>query len=243
MRTQTRTVLAVLALSVLVALAGCADSGSNGPAEGPSAEDIQAEATAAMENVSSAAFTMDMTVDSDQGSLSLQSDGVMDIDNKRMRMNMSLESQGQTIELTQYIIDQTAYQQVDGQWQSSDVSGQDIWAEGNQLTMQQQMLENSTVEVTGNDTVDGNEVWVVSIEPSDEAIQQFLTGTGTGITENMDIESISFTQYVDTDTYHVRKLDLSMDTTMQGESATMEMTMTFSRFDESFDIELPSGAR
>lgn len=243
MRTQARTVLAVLALSALVALAGCADSGSSGPADGPSAEDIQEEATAAMEEVSSAAFTMDMTVDSDQGSLSLQSDGVMDIDDKRMRMNMSLESQGQTIELTQYIIDQTAYQQVDGQWQSSDVSGQDIWAEGNQLNMQQRMLENSTVEVTGNDTVDGNEVWVVSIEPSDEAIQQFLTGTGTGVTENMDIESISFTQYVDTDTHHVRKLDLSMDTTMQGESATMEMTMTFSRFDESFDIELPSGAR
>lgn len=243
MRTRTRTALAVLALSALVALAGCADSGSNGPADGPSAEDIQAEATAAMEEVSSAAFTMDMNVDSEQGSLSLQSDGVMDIDDRRMRMNMSLESQGQSVELTQYVINQTAYQQLDGQWQSSDVSGQDIWGEGNQLNMQQEMLENSTLEVTGTDTVEGNEVWVVSIEPSDEAIQQFLTGTGTGVTENMDIESVSFTQYVDTDTHHVRQLDLAMDTTIQGDSATMDMTMTFSRFDEAFDIELPDGAR
>lgn len=243
MRTQTRTVLAVLALSVLLALAGCADSGSTDPADGPTAEEIQEEATATMDAVSSAAFTMDMTVDSEQGSLSLQSDGVMDIDNKRMRMNMSLESGGRSVELTQYIIDQTAYQQLDGQWQSSDVSGQDIWGEGNQLNMQQEMLENSTLEVTGTDTVDGNEVWVISIEPSDEAIQQFLTGTGTGVTENMDIESVSFTQYVDTDTHHVRQLDLSMDTTIQGESATLDMTMTFSRFDENFDIQLPEEAR
>jgi predicted small lipoprotein YifL len=243
MRTQTRTVVIVLALSALVALAGCADSGpADGPGDGPSADVIQDQATAAMQNVSTAAFTMDMSVDSSQGSLSLTSDGVMDIPNKRMRMNMTLESRGRTVELTQYIIDQTAYQQVQGRWRTTDMSGQNVWAEGNQLNVQGQMLANSTLNVTGTDTVEGNEVWVVAIEPSDASIQKFLSGTGTGVTENMDIDSVSLTQYVDTDSYHVRKLELTMDMTMQDQSGTLEMVMTFSRFGEAVDIELPDAA-
>lgn len=242
MRTQTRTLLAVVALAVLVAMAGCADGDSTGPADEPPVEEIQAEAAAVAGNLSSAAFSMTMNVDSPQGSLTMQSDGVVDVDTKRMRMNITVESGGRTSEITQYIVDETAYQEANGQWQSVDVSGMGIWAEGNQLNVQGEMLENSTANVTGTAEVGGQETWVVSIQPSDEGIQQFLAGTATGVTENLELENVTVTQYVDTETYHVRQIEMSIETTSQGETATIEMTQTFSRFDEAFDITVPEAA-
>lgn len=246
MGTQTRTLLAVVALAVLVVLAGCADSDStgprDGPGEGPSAETIQAEAAAVAGNLSSAAFSMTMTIDSAEESLSLQSNGVVNVDDRRMRTNITLESGGRTVEVTQYIVDQRAYQERDGKWQRLDLNGTGIWAGGNQLRTQARMLENSALNVTGTAVVAGNETWVVSIEPTEASIQQFLTGTATGVAENLEFQNESVTMYIDTDTYEVRKLELGLETETDGDTARLELSQTFSRFDEAVDIQLPEAA-
>ena len=243
MRTRTRALLITVTLAALVAIAGCVDGGSSAPSSAPAPDALQEDATAAMQDVETARFTMDMNVDTSQGSVAMEASGVMDIPAKKMRMDLSMDLDGRSVEAVQYIVDQTAYQRVQGRWQTRDVGEQDLWSQGNQIALQQQMLEDATVEITGSDTVDGHDVWVVSIQPSDEAIQQLLGGTGAGVGENVEVEDLSFKQYVDVDSYHVRKLDLQMDSTMQGQDATVGMTMTFKEFDEPVDIQVPAEAR
>lgn len=242
MRSRIRSLLVVAALALLVATAGCADGGSTAPTDAPEPDALQRNATATMQDVTSATVTMSMDMDANQQTVSMDAEGEMDVENRRMRMDLTMDTGGRTVEVTQYVIDETAYQKIQGSWQTQDLSGQGMWAGGNQLALQERMLENATVEITGSDTVDGRDVWVVSIDPSDEAIQQLLSGTAANVGENVDIESLTFEQYVDAESHYVRKLDMAMDAQIQGQSASLNMTMTFDDFNEPVDIQLPEDA-
>lgn len=243
MRSQTRALLVTVALALLLATAGCTDDGSTGPADAPSADALQENATAVMQEVSTAAFTMSMDIESGGQTITMDADGVMDAENRQMRMVMRMDVGDRSVEVTQYIVDETAYQRIQGQWQTRNLRGQDIWQQGNQIALQRRMLENSTVEIVGSDTLDGRDVWVVSVDPSEDAIQQLVGQTGTGVGENVEVDSLTFEQYVDAETYHVRKIDMTMDATIQGDSASLNMTMTFGDFDEPVDIQVPEEAR
>ena len=60
--------------------------------------------------------------------------------------------------------------------------------------------------------------------------------------ENADISNVEMTQYIDTDTYQIRQVEMSMDMSMMGEDATMDMTMTYDSINEPVDITLPEEA-
>lgn len=205
-------------------------------------EVLQENATAAMRNLSSTSFTMDMSVATSQGNLSMAAEGAMDLAARKMRMEATVDAGGRSAEVTQYIIDGTAYQRVEGTWQTRDVSDQDVWERGNQLAQQRQLLNGSDVEITGSDTIDGHDVWIVSIEPDGETVQQLVQRSGTGVSENLELESVRIRQYVDADTHYVRRIEMDMDATVQGQLATLALTMTFSGFDEPVDIHLPEDA-
>lgn len=241
MSPHTRTLLATALLALLLATAGCTDA-TSAPADAPSAESLQANATAAMQDVSSATFTMDMAVETSQGELSMRADGAMDVEARKMRMEATVDAGGRSTDVTQYVVGETAYQQVGGRWQTRDVSGQNVWGQGNQLALQREMLDNSDLEIVGSDTVGGEAVWIVSIEPDEETVQQLLSRSATGVGENLELDDVTFRQFVDTDSFHVRKLEMTMDATIQGESATLELTMTFDAFDEPVDIQVPEEA-
>jgi hypothetical protein len=242
MRSRTRGLLAVAALALLVAAAGCADGGSTAPADAPAPDALQRNATAAMQDVRTATFTMAMDMEASGQSVSMDADGEMDVENRRMRMDLAMDTGGRTVEVTQYVIDETAYQRIQGDWQTQDLAGQEMWSGGNQLALQERMLENSSVEIIGSGTVDGHDVWIVAIEPGEDAIEQLLSGTASDVGENVDIQSLSFEQSVDVETSHVRKVDMRMDAEIQGQQATLNMTMTFENFNEPVDIQLPEEA-
>lgn len=242
MRSQSRSLLIVAALALLVAAAGCADGGSTTPGEAPPADALQENATAAMRDVTSATFTMTMDVEANEQSVSMNANGVMDVENRRMRMGLNMDTGGRTVDVTQYIIDQTAYQRVQGDWQTRNLDGQQMWSGGNQIALQKRILENSSLEITGSGTVDGHEVWIVAVEPSDAAIQQLLSRTAGNVGENVDVQGLRFEQYVDVETSQVRKLDMQMDAEIQGQQASLNMTMTFAEFNEPVDIQLPEDA-
>lgn len=237
-----RALLATALFALLVATAGCSGGGNVAPADAPSPDALRENATAAMQAVESATFTMDMNVDTSQGEVSMRADGAMDIQNRKMRMEASVDAGGRSTELTQYIVDETAYQEVGGRWQTQDVSDQNLWEQGNQLALQRRMLNNSDVEITGSDAVDGEAVWVVSVQPDEATVQQLLSQSATGVGENLELNDVSFRQFVDVDSYHVRKLEMTMDATIQGESATLDLTMTFSEFNQPVDIQVPEDA-
>jgi len=244
MGTRTRTLVVTALLALLVAVAGCSSTGSQlDVSEAPSAGSIQENVTRQMQSVETASFTMDMTVSTADQEVSMVADGTMDIPNERMRMTLDVNA-GQSVQVTQYVIGNTAYIQVDDQWQTQDVSSQNLWGQNNQLALQQEILQNASLEVTGTDTVDGNPVWVVSLRPDPADLQTLMAQqTGpTGVVDNVEFGNVTVTQYVDTETYHVRQIDMAMNLTTQGESSAIDTTMTFGEFDESVTIELPEGA-
>lgn len=239
---ETRALLATALLALLIATAGCSDGSDAVPPDAPPAAALQENATAAMRNVSTTSFTMDMRVETGQGNLSMDAAGVMDLPARKMRMEATVEAAGRSAEVTQYVIDGTLYQRVEGTWQTRDVSDQDVWERGNRLALQRQLLNGSDVEITDSGTVDGHDVWIVSIEPDGETVRQLLERSGTGVSENLELGSVEIRQYVDADTAHVRKIEMDMDATVQGQSATLALTMTFSGFDEPVDVRLPEDA-
>jgi len=245
MRTRTRTLVVTALLALLVASAGCSSGGDSLDASNaPSAQALQENVTREMQSVETATFTMDMTVSSPNQEVTMTADGAMDIPNERMRMALEM-SAGRSVQLTQYVIGNTAYMQVNDQWQTQDLSGQNLWQQNNnQLALQQEILQNASIEVTGSDTVDGNSVWVVSLRPDPADLRAMVSqqaGT-SGIGENVEFEDIEVTQYVDAETYHVRQIDMAMNMTAQGQESSIDMTMTFADFNEPVTIELPDGA-
>jgi len=245
MRTRTRTLVVTALLALLVAVAGCSSpGGSLDVSNAPDAGSIQDNVTRTMQSVETATFTMDMTVTTPDQEVSMNADGAMDRPNERLRMDMEV-SAGQSVQSTQYVLGDTAYVRINEQWQTQNLSDQRIWQDGNnQLAVQQELLRNASLEVTGTDTVGGNPVWVVSLRPDPADLRALVSqraGTG-GIGENVTFDNVTVTQYVDAESYHVRQVDVAMDLTAEGQEGSIDMTMTFEAFDDPVTIELPEGA-
>lgn len=244
MRTGTRRLAVTALLALLLTLAGCSSaSNSLDPSEAPSAGAIQENVTRQMQSVETATFTMDVTVATPDQEVSMSGDGTMDVPNERMRMAMEVTA-GQSVQLTQYVVGDAAYVQINDQWQTRNVSGQNLWERNNQLALQQELLRNASIEVEGSDTVDGNPVWVVSLQPDAADLRTMLSqqaGT-TDVADDVTFGNLTVTQYVDAESYHVRQIDASMNVTNQGEESAIDVTMTFDQFDEPVTIDLPEGA-
>jgi len=252
MNGNKRTLLITAVLGVTLLLAGCTSAitgdsdGSDALPDNMTADELQEKAVSASEDVESATFTMDMSMDlGDQGSAEMSTDGAMDMAAEKMRMEMEMDTMGQGFDITQYVVGETIYQQMDGGWQKQSVPG--FWDQS-QYAQQQEALESATeFEVTEQTTVNGNDVYKMEIDVDEEqlleTVQQQGNQQGMGsLYENADISNVEMTQYIDTDTYQIRQVEMSMDMSMMGEDATMDMTMTYDSINEPVDITLPEEA-
>lgn len=245
MRPTTRALLVTAFVALLAATAGCTDGGSSlDPSDAPPASELQNESIAVMEGVETVTFTMEMESGTEGQQLTINADGAMDLPARKMRMDMQM-NMGREIEATQYIIDNTSYINVNDQWQTRDTGDMNVWGQGNQLATQREALEGATVEITGTDVVNGHDVWIVSVEPDPEALRSLMAqqSGGASLPENVEIENMSFRQYVDAETYHVRQFDMEANVQSQGQTVTVTMQMTFDAFNEPVTIELPEAAR
>lgn len=245
MGSRKRALLVTALLALVVTVSGCQTGPETSvPEETPTADELRQQTVDAMADVETASFTMDMAVEASGTSIEMSGDGEMDLPARRMRMNLDLSTGGQDISATQYVDGDTAYINVNDQWQRQDMSGQDIWA-NNQLTQQQEVLEGAEVRLNGTTTVDNRHVYRLEVEANESVVRRLLqqSAASTGSLENVEVSRLSFTQYVDVETKHVRRLDMQIDMAVQGQSATADMTMTFSNFDEDVTIEIPEEAR
>lgn len=252
MNGNNRTLLITAVLGLTLLMAGCTSAitgdsgGSDALPDDMTAEELQEKAVSASEDVESTTFTMDMSMDfGDQGSAEMNADGAMDMAAEKMRMEMEMDSMGQGFDITQYVIGDTVYQQMDGVWQKQSVP--EFWNQS-QYAQQQEALESATeFEVTDQTTVNGNDVYKMEIDIDEEqlleTVQQQGAQQGIGdLYENADISNVEMTQYIDTDTHQIRQVEMSMDMSMMGEDATMDMTMTYDSINEPVDISLPEEA-
>lgn len=231
--------LAAIAVAALLVLSGCAAPASDTSTQ---AKEIREQSTASMQNVSTYSFTVDMTVNADAGgSIALTGNGVVDRDAERMRMDATLEG----MEMTSYLVGDTQYTRAFGEWETQDVSGQSPWDTGNRLSTQREIMNEADIEIAGNDTVDGEPVYVLSLEPTEQqvlaAMEQQSTG-GTVASQDVDIEDMTYRQYVSREDYRIRRVEMDMTMTINGEHAEADMTMTVDDYGEDVSITLPDSA-
>lgn len=240
-------VTALLALALTVS--GCQTGPSTSvPEETPTADELRQQTISAMESVETATFTMDMTMETGGRTIEMTGDGTMDRSAKLMKMTLDVSAGSRDIQATQYIDGDTMYMKMGDQWQSMNVremTGQDPWA-NNQLTQQQDILEGADVTLNGTTTIDGRHVYRLDIEANESVARSLMRQSAAGAAgsmENVEIDRFSFTQYVDVETKHVRRIDMEMNMTVQGRSASADMTMTFDNFDEDVTIRIPEEAK
>jgi outer membrane lipoprotein-sorting protein len=245
-RTRTLLVTALLALALVVS--GCQTGPSTSvPEETPTADELRQQTLSAMEDVETATLTMDMTIEADGRTIEMTGDGTMNRSAKLMRMSFDVSAGSRDIQATQYIDDDTMYMKVNDQWQSMNVremTGQDPWA-NNQLAQQEAVLEGAEVRINGTTTVEDRHVYRLEVEANESVARSLMQQSAAGATgsmENVEIDRFQFTQYVDVETKHVRKIDMEMDMTVQGQQANSAITMTFSDFNEDVTIQVPEEA-
>lgn len=224
--------------------------------DAPPASALQANATSAMQDADTATLTMNMSISGEQSAQSVQIDASGEINRTQeaMRMDVTSEMMGDA-SITQYVVGDTMYMKMQDQWVRQNLTGQDFWERGNtQLAAQQQLLQNASVELTGTDVVHDQDVWVLSVEPDPEELEQFArqqgstglgagAGAGAGMAENVELSDVELTQFVDAETYQVRRMDATMNTSVQDQQVSMSMTMELSEIGDAVQIDLPDAAR
>lgn len=250
------TLLVIAFLSLAVLSAGCLsaldddgdDTVPGNESVDVTAEELRTEVSTAMEDVSTASFTLNTTVLVDGNEeTATRSEGVMNLDENRLYQELAVSLPvGGNEEVTQYIINQTIYTQRGDQWIRQDPSGVDLW-EQNELQQQQTVTESAgNLEVVRQTGFEGNEVFVLTgdIDPSffENLGQQRPQGDLLQDPETRIVES-TFTQYVDTETSHVRYFEMNVVMEANGQEVTTWTRMTFDAFDEAVDIDLPDGAK
>jgi len=237
-----RRALSALCVAALLVTAGCAGfggGGGNGDGEPSRAEEIATSSGEAMQDVQTYHMTMEMDVSANDQTLTLTQDGVFDKTAKRAKFDMSVYG----TEAVAYMDETTMYVNVDGRWQTQDISEQDPWESGSGLARQREILETGEASVTGNATVDGVETTVLTLEPEPKELKKLLSQQGTsGNLGDVSIDDVTYKLYISKETDRPRKVEMDMDMKVQGQSATANATITFSNYGEPVNVEIPDDA-
>lgn len=254
MTSRRKPVLLALLLVLTMPLAGCAgltdgDTDDDGePTPDVDGEQLRAASLDAMERVETVRITQDLQMDLGGESFTVESEGVTDLDAEKMRLTTTSSAGGSSFEQEQYLVGDTMYMHskvFDG-WVKQNISGFNAWG-SNQFAQQERLLGNASLDVTGQQTVDGNEVYVtelaidgetftdIAAQQSSEALSQLQS--------NVSFDDVTITQHIDVETSRVRYTKVQYSLTLQSQEANFTLEQRFSEFNEPVDIELPEGAK
>jgi len=233
---QRRT-LAVLSVAALLVTAGCAGLGGGGGGAGD-AEQVKEDATAAMQDVDTYRMSMEMNISANGRSITMTQGGVFDHEAERARLNVSAFG----MQTVTYLDGTTMYMKSNGRWQTRDMSDQDPWESGNGITQQQNILESGEVTVEGTETVDDVETTVLSVDPDEEQLKELIAQQQSQSFEGITIENATYTLYVAKESDLPRKMEMTMEMSMEGQTAEANMTAYFSEYGEPVNITIPEKA-
>lgn len=250
-----RSHVVILAVALTVLLAGCVglvgdgddaeapDDGDANDADDVSPSTLQSNTLEAMEDVETASFEIEQTTEAGM-EYTITMNGSVDTANEKMQMSMDL---GPTLgQMESYIIGDTMYFEESDTWYQMDTGDAQMWNHEDSFNQSKELLETGDLAVADTTTVDGHEVYVVDIDLDADEYNEFLEEHGAeyGIDESFDVEvkSVNVTQYIDTESHYVRRMnvDLSAESGM-GEFRS-NMTMSWDDINEPVDIELPAAA-
>jgi hypothetical protein len=165
--------------------------------------------------------------------------GAFNQSGRSMKMVMALlavpagdESRSPAMALEEYILNDTVYMKVDGNWTALRLRGEDLWAQQDQAREQLELLNHSEVALLGTESLDGQNCLRIRVVPdmqtyarlAEEQLGSSLVGlNGNQIYRNSSIEVV----------YWVREKDNLL--------AKTEMFMTFDLTPESLGVTAIDG--
>ena len=283
-----KRVMASMAILLVLATAllGCgAANTTTAPATTTSSsitpEEIVANAVSAFQSVNTITMSVNMNVGmaivGGKQPMTIQvsgdANGSVDLDETQMRMTMDLNVDlpvvgKQQTSTEMYVVDNWAYMKISvpemaDQWLKTQLTPT-IWEQQNQVDKQIEMLKNA-VKVTslGEETVNGVDCYVLSIEPDAEALSAFVKsqipqGLGTDSLQNIDLaqffNSITMKEWIGKGNYLPAKMDMTMSLDLSPESVgaqqsdfanmTMDMQVqgTYTDYNQPVTVVLPPEA-
>lgn len=243
-----KTVLFAVVLAVMLPLAGCSLPLSE---DNPDVDEdeLQASAIETMDNVSTASMESEITMESDGSTIiEMELDGVANFDEQTARFETAIEQMGTSLNAEQYVIEDTVYMNADalGGWVKQDVSAQTGF-QGGDLDNQQRILEESEIEVTGETTTDGHEVYIAEMDVDEEVMNEILEeqlggDQMSGVQSDIEMSDVSVTQHIDVETNHVRYMQMEYTVSGPGQEISVVFEQRLSDFGQSVDITLPEEA-
>ena len=233
---QRRT-LAVLSVAALLVTAGCAGLTGNGGGASD-AEQVKQDATNAMQDVDTYRMSMEMDISSNGRTISMTQDGAFDHEAKQARLNASIFG----MQTVTYLDGTTMYVKSNGRWRSRNMSDQNPWESGNGITQQQQILESGDVSVVGTETVDGVETTVLSVDPDEGKLKELIAQQQSQSFEGITIDNATYRLYVANESDLPRKMEMTMEMSIDGQTADANMTAHFSEFGEPVNVTVPEEA-
>ncbi|WP_134671206.1 DUF6612 family protein [Halorussus marinus] len=172
---------------------------------------------------------------------------------RELRINRTARVAGRSSTVSTYVVDRTLYQRspqftrtFSSKWIRQNLSGNfsQRWSALDTLTRQRELLNISSAELVGEQTVDGTETYVLRAAPDPERYANLsanVTNRQVGTVEN-----VSVTYWIAKDTHLPVKSDTSINSTVSVRGQEMdlhqELRLRFSGYGDDVSVELPAAA-
>lgn len=223
------------------------------------AEQVRDRSIDAMKDVSTYAFDMDLSMIMRGGSANMlgitemettiNGNGKLDEKNRKMQLDMTMSVMGMTMEMDQYIIDDTQYMKMPMTgWVKNKTSG-DIWDKQIYARLEDDSMKSADVRLLDDERVDGEDCYVLDMETEDMEDMLEIITQSMGSTSSLDedelegIKIFGFKEWVSKKTFLVKKIVMDIEIEEEGTTMDMSVEMKFSDYNEPIDITLPEEAK
>lgn len=249
---STRRIAALLLVCVAVSLAGCSalpggdDGGTNVDPSNYDAQQLQSDAVTATGNASTYGFTFDqeLTTQAESGPLTFGLDATGRADEPADRTEIDfrtwLGSEDQGVDAEGYHVGDTVHQRSQNSSWNSSTAASGYWAPAGQDVA---LLEDADVEITGADTVNGQDAIVLDVEPAaNETVETYgldQTLVGDLLRSGVSLTELEVQQYVAAEEpYRILRTEIDVTFTAGESSVDGELSTTYD-YDGGASVELP----
>ncbi|MFC4406620.1 hypothetical protein [Haloarchaeobius iranensis] len=218
--------------------------------------EIRQSALTALRDVSDVRLegVLDQTVSTATASQSTSATFTVTIDaeQRRLAVDQSVRTGGRTVNQTTYLLNDSLYvrspafeRQYGSQWVTQNVADRydRLWRNRSALQLHTNLLNvTENVSVTGTESVRGEEVYVLSLRPSDAELAE-LSGVNF---RGGEVHRFDATLYVSTETDRVVRSDIHVNETVsirgQELQQVVDVRREFVAYDQGVDVTLPPEA-
>lgn len=270
-----KKLLLVLAL-ILMAFSGCVE-------EKPRAEELKTMMIEASNEVDTMRFSLDMdqviTIDGLNESQEIQKttiksnnvgEGLVNVTDKSIWVHMTTSminpeypEDNFTMEVENYLIEDTMYMKLDQNWTKIAGIPEDMWDEQNQLKNQMAMFEHTDVELVGSEKINNQDTYKLEMVIDMDAFSAMMAEQlgsmplfGLNLTEIYKDSEMDYVVWISKETHLPLKADMKMEISMTPEAmglpaelagfnkmnTGMNMTTLYFDYNLPVKIELPEEA-